>query len=757
MEGKMPAAITSIRLNTRTYHNVRIEPTLINFFYGKNGVGKSTIADAIRSEVGIEPSLSAYEVFVYDRAFIESNVRTEGMSGVFSINEDNIKIQDEVKEKETNLEKLQSQQSDLKAQQNELKDKLKKLMEKLENTCWGELTNFRTNLFPKAMKKKRNNKIGFIGELLKVANFAKHEMNEMYSIYAAAFSTDSTIYNKMPMVSVIQIEQIAGYELLAKAITSRADTPFADFVRTLGSIDWVKFGHEHFKGNSGNCCPYCSRTLPDDFEQQLAMCFDDAYERERKSIALFKSEYERLMQAALSILSQNLQHPFPRNNFTSYKDKLEALKAKHELNMSYLSEKENSPTIKVQLAPVAELLNELNLIIQQMNVAIEKNNVIITKRKEKQVECIDMIWEHMAFLTKAYINEYKINVADINKKLTKLKEDVDAIEQSIQNLRTNIANLSLQIVNVDATMNSINDMLINAGSQGFRVKKKRSEPNKYQIVRDDGSLAQGLSEGEKNFIAFLYFYHKILGRDKPDDKFKDRIVVIDDPVSSMDSSTLFIVGSIVRELISICHNNGTADNVDKLRYIKQIFILTHNSFFHNEVSYNRLGREDYHCVNFYLIKKKNNASEIIRCTKKDAFGKTPAIEQNYTPVYNSYRTLWREYKEAVSPIVLKQVIRQILEYYFIQICGYKGEQLSDLIKENRSLFIRKNADGTENRDLLLAVDSLLHYVGANIHGLSDDYDYIDDATDMENIRKTFRQIFIAMNQPQHFDMMMQSV
>lgn len=80
-----------------------------------------------------------------------------------------------------------------------------------------------------------------------------------------------------------------------------------------------------------------------------------------------------------------------------------------------------------------------------------------------------------------------------------------------------------------------------------------------------------------------------------------------------------------------------------------------------------------------------------------------------------------------------------------------------MIKENRSLFIRKNADGTENRDLLLAVDSLLHYVGANIHGLSDDYDYIDDATDMENIRKTFRQIFIAMNQPQHFDMMMQSV
>lgn len=51
----------------------------------------------------------------------------------------------------------------------------------------------------------------------------------------------------------------------------------------------------------------------------------------------------------------------------------------------------------------------------------------------------------------------------------------------------------------------------------------------------------------------------------------------------------------------------------------------------------------------------------------------------------------------------------------------------------------------------------MHYVGANIHGLSDGYDYIDDSADMEGIRETFQQIFTAMNQPQHFDMMMQSV
>ena len=463
------------------------------------------------------------------------------------------------------------------------------------------------------------------------------------------------------------------------------------------------------------------------------------------------------MQIVINTLSQNLQHPFPRNDFSAYNDKFETLKAKHELNMSRLIEKLNSPTVKISLEPVVDILSDLNQIIRQMNTAIEENNSIISKRKVKQAECTDMIWEHMAFLTKDYIEKYRTDMADVNGKLSKLKGEIESISNAMTTLRKEISKLSIQIVNVDATMNSINDMLINAGFQGFTVKKKRGEPNKYQIVRDDGTPAHGLSEGEKNFIAFLYFYHKILGREKADSEFKDRIIVIDDPVSSMDSSALFIVSSIVRELITICHNNGCAEKPDAPRYIKQIFVLTHNSFFHNEVSYNRLGGDDFHCVNFYLIKKENNVSTVTPCTKKDAFGRTPMIEQNYTPVYNAYKTLWKEYKEAASPIVLKQVIRQILEYYFIQICGYKGEQLSDLLKKEQVLFIKQNPDGTENRDLLHAVDSLMHYVGANIHGLSDGYDYIDDTADMDSIRETFQQIFTAMKQPQHFDMMMQSV
>lgn len=88
----------------------------------------------------------------------------------------------------------------------------------------------------------------------------------------------------------------------------------------------------------------------------------------------------------------------------------------------------------------------------------------------------------------------------------------------------------------------------------------------------------------ERIIAFLYFYHLVRGSFS-DKEVKDKIVVIDDPVSSMDSSALLIVSALVREMVEICLNNTDYLN-QKIEgnFIKQIFILTHNVYFHNEIT-----------------------------------------------------------------------------------------------------------------------------------------------------------------------------
>ena len=51
MDGKIPSEILEIRLNNTTFKetNTVIEPTFINFFFGRNGTGKSTIAQTIQN------------------------------------------------------------------------------------------------------------------------------------------------------------------------------------------------------------------------------------------------------------------------------------------------------------------------------------------------------------------------------------------------------------------------------------------------------------------------------------------------------------------------------------------------------------------------------------------------------------------------------------------------------------------------------------------------------------------------------------
>ena len=53
MQDKMTSLITKIKLDASTeaytFHDEEVCPTYINFFFGKNGAGKSSIADAFRN------------------------------------------------------------------------------------------------------------------------------------------------------------------------------------------------------------------------------------------------------------------------------------------------------------------------------------------------------------------------------------------------------------------------------------------------------------------------------------------------------------------------------------------------------------------------------------------------------------------------------------------------------------------------------------------------------------------------------------
>ena len=60
----------------------------------------------------------------------------------------------------------------------------------------------------------------------------------------------------------------------------------------------------------------------------------------------------------------------------------------------------------------------------------------------------------------------------------------------------------------------------------------------------------------------------------------------------------------------------------------------------------------------------------------------PTQMRNVNPVKSSYAALWEEYHECQKPITLMNVTRKILEYYFLQLCGYDGAELRKAHMDN---------------------------------------------------------------------------
>ena len=160
-------------------------------------------------------------------------------------------------------------------------------------------------------------------------------------------------------------------------------------------------------------------------------------------------------------------------------------------------------------------------------------------------------------------------------------------------------------------------------------------------------------------------------------------------------------------------------------------------------------------MNFYLITKVDNKSGIRICVKKNPDVLTEEI--NYNPVQNSYAALWEEYRDVTTPIPLMNVIRRILEYYFLQLCGYDGATLRQrILKDNKDKFIKREESGKEDYTQYQMASAMLSYINANSVGINDGINFVDDCVDIEQTKEIFRMVFVLMNQEQHYEMMMGS-
>jgi wobble nucleotide-excising tRNase len=209
------------------------------------------------------------------------------------------------------------------------------------------------------------------------------------------------------------------------------------------------------------------------------------------------------------------------------------------------------------------------------------------------------------------------------------------------------------------------------------------------------------------------------GSTKQETITEERILVIDDPISSLDSNILFVVSSLIKELIkTIKKNEGN---------IKQLILLTHNVYFHKEVSFidGRTYENGETC--YWIIRRNNNISEI------EFFGMK-------NPIHSSYELLWQELKtKSNSGITAQNIMRRIIESYF-KILGKYGDD--DLIKK---------FDDVQEQEICR---SLICWINDGSHSIPEDLYVEHQETTINKYFEVFKNIFTKMGHEEHFNMMM---
>lgn len=705
-----------------------IEPLACNYLFGFNGSGKSTVARLIKDESHPDFDCSSVkwqnnnplEVQVYNRDFIRENYDDcDDLKGVFTLGKGAKDAKAQIAEKKRQEGLLVSEIGRLEVALEAAQAGLLQAEQSTEKAFWETVTP-RKSVFSGAFAGGQLAGMkAFMEEVLRQRSNTS-ELKELAYLQDKAKVVFAASADPLPPLPPIGVSALVGYEqepLLKTKIIASGDVPIAALIEKMNNSDWLRQGRRFIEHSEGKC-PYCQQDLPDDLEAQMDVVFSAEFTRLSNEFEAFVGKYQRAVQDVRDVCELVLAAANPYLDEVAFRSRLSALELAISTNLASLKEKQDEPSRVAELGTLAGVLEEMQALVTSACQKTDDYNKTVADLDNQKNLLTKQIWRYLvAVELKPLLDKYDADKKAKTDEIVATEGSLTRAKGEREVLVRDMKALQEQVTDVGKVLNDINRLLKSFGFTGFSLSPTKDGKG-YEIIRGNGTPAkENLSEGERSFITFLYFYHLIDGSLNSDAAMNNKVVVFDDPVSSMDSEVLFIVSTLIRE---------TCEKVsDPKSHIKQVFVLTHNVYFHNEVSFKRTkkARDAY-----WIVRKPAETTQVI------PFGAD-------NPVKSSYQLLWDEIGvEKPSPATVQNNVRRILEYYF----QFNG---STDIKKVADKF----ADDDPDKKTVLSMVSWLH---AGSHTVADDitYSLIDDDT-VAKYLVVFRRVFDVEGHINHYGMM----
>ena len=632
-----------------------------NLIYGWNYSGKTTLSRTIRcfeqqrlhadfptAEVKLTTEDGANHVLtaphtapvlrVFNSDFVRENLSFDegSASPVLVLGAENKEKQDTLNAKKAELETLTTEKLANETKRNGVRSSID-----------SELTHYARDLIKNPLSVPNYDKTRFepkVHSCKTVPNdFLLHdtELDRCLSVYR---STD-----KKPALTPISVSLSSVEELRKKAEslscrTVTGNKPIARLKEDPEVEKWVKQGQPLHAGK--NTCQFCGQTLPPDLLEHLAGHFSAEYDNLMSEIDALERKVQAAEGETIGLPHKGDFYSEIAPRFVSEHQQIDELMRRRMKALATLGkaiqEKRTKAFSRIGCPTVEDPTRQIAAAAEAANKIIGEHNDRTAKFDRNRQEAFDKLEKHYAasFVRDQKYNEKQKEIADLDTGITDQ-------QSKLTQLGTDIRTLEQELSEAANGAERINDLLgAYFGKDDLRVVV--SADNRFQIHRA-GVVAKNLSEGEKTAIAFAHFITRVQDGRTP---LSETIVVIDDPISSLDANHLFNTYALIKTQLTECW---------------QLIISTHSFEFYNLVrewvfdeENTKKPIEEWKTWSVYLVKRTDAGNSTLEVIPRELLRFKSEYHYLFSMLYHFDNAGGADFDSLLS---LPNVVRRFMEAF----------------------------------------------------------------------------------------------
>jgi wobble nucleotide-excising tRNase len=278
----------------------------LNFFFGANGTGKTTISKIISDSAQFQNCNiewiggTALDTLVYNRDFVERNfTQTNMVKGVFTLGTQQTETLQKIRDIQATIGQLDKDIVQLNGTLTGAdgncgkKAELSQLEETYKNNFWKAKTTHEDKL-KEGMTGFLNDKAKFKGKVLAEAINTTIQLVSQSKLEEKAMTVFNKSLTEVDLLPIPKVDTLLMYEqdpILAKVIIGKENVDIATIIKKLGNSDWMRQGIPYYESNN-NICPFCQQKTDEKFAQSLKDYFDTTFQTDMTAVEIFLSKYQ---------------------------------------------------------------------------------------------------------------------------------------------------------------------------------------------------------------------------------------------------------------------------------------------------------------------------------------------------------------------------------------------------------------------------------------------------------------------------------